>query len=154
VQCSFVCVCLTARSTPHRSLSGGKYVLKAQSPLVVLDVVVTDKKGQPVHGLKASDFTVLERNQKMTLQSFEEYRSDQAPPPARQEARQALGPNVFTNVDTTSDGPLNILLMDAMNTPVADQMYLREQMLEVVEGLAAGLLGQHVHAKFIACALV
>src|ERR1700733_3847498 len=101
------CVCvLDSQVNPEPEPVGGGYALKAASPLVVLDVVVTDKKGEPVHGLQASDFTVLERNQKMTLQSFEAYRDDQAPLPARQEARHALGPNVFANVaDTRSDGP-------------------------------------------------
>jgi VWFA-related protein len=129
---------LDSQVHPAQEPAGGQYVLKAESPLVVLDVVVTDNKGQPVHGLNASDFIVLERNQKMTLQSFEEYRADHAPSPARRESRQALGPNVFTNVDTRSDGPLNILLMDALNTPMADQMYLREQMLEYVKKVPEG----------------
>lgn len=134
-----VCGCvLDSQVNTAQEPVGKKYVFKAESPLVVLDVVVTDERGQPVHGLKASDFTVLETNQKMTLQSFEEYRSDQAPPPARPEGRQALGPNVFTNADTRSDGPLNVLLMDAMNTPIADQMYLREQMLEYIKKVPEG----------------
>jgi VWFA-related protein len=134
------CVCvLQSQVNAAQEPAAGEYVLKAESPLVILDVVVTDKKGRPVHGLKASDFTVLEKDQKMTLQSFEEYRADQSPPPARQEARQALSPNVFTNVaDTRSGGPLNILLMDALNTPVADQVYLREQMLEYVKKVPEG----------------
>ena len=135
-----VCVCvLDSQVNPAQEPVGGEYVLKSESPLVVLDVVVTDKKGEPVHGLKASDFTVLEKDQEMTLQSFEEYRSDQAPPLAPLPARQALGPNVFTNVaDTRSDGPLNILLMDALNTPMAEQMYVREQMLEYVKKAPQG----------------
>jgi VWFA-related protein len=114
-------------------------VLKSESALVVLDVVVTDKKGQPVHGLKAADFTVLEKGQKMTLQSFEEYRADQAAPPVPPPAKQAIGPNVFTNItDTAGNGPLNIVLMDALNTPMADQMYMREQMLEYVKKVPPG----------------
>jgi len=135
-----VCVCvLDSQVNSAQEPVGGEYVLKSESPLVVLDVVVTDKKGEPVHGLKASAFTVLEKDQKMTLQSFEEYRSDQAPPLAPLPATQAPGPNVFTNVaDTHSDGPLNVLLMDALNTPVADQMYVREQMLEYVKEVPQG----------------
>jgi VWFA-related protein len=135
-----VCVCvLDSQVNPAQEPVGGEHALKAESPLVVLDVVVTDKKGEPVHGLKASDFTVLEKDQKMTLQSFEEYRYDKAPPPAPLPARQALGPNVFTNVaDTRSDGRLNVLLMDALNTPMAEQMYVREQMLEYVKKAPQG----------------
>jgi VWFA-related protein len=131
---------LEGQANPTQEPVEWEYVLKSESPLVVLDVVVTDKMGQPVHGLKAENFTVLEKGQKMTLQSFDEYRADQAPaPPAAKAARQALGPNVFTNVaDTRTDGPLNVLLMDALNTPVADQMYLRQQMLEYVKKVPEG----------------
>jgi VWFA-related protein len=129
---------LESQVNPAQEPAGGK-VLKSESPLVVLDVVVTDKKGQPVHGLKSSDFTVFEKDEKMTLQSFEEQRTDQALPPAPLPAKQALGPNVFTNItDTPSDGPLNVLLMDALNTPMADQMYVREQMLEYVKKVPQG----------------
>ena len=113
---------------------------------MVLDVVVTDKNGQPVYGLKRSDFTVLERDEKMTLQTFEEHRADQAPPPASLPAKQVLAPNVFSNVgDTPDNGPLNVVLMDALNTPMTDQMYVREQMLEYArkapEGTRIAILG-------------
>jgi VWFA-related protein len=133
------CVCvLESQVNSAQEPGGAKYVLKSESPLVVLDVVVTDKKGQPVHGLSASDFTVLEKSEKMTLQSFEERRADQAPP-APLPAKEALAPNVFTNVtDNPTDGPLNVLLMDALNTPIADQMYVREQMLEYVKKVPQG----------------
>ena len=130
---------LESQVNPAQEPGGRTYVLKSESPLVVLDVVVTDKKGQPVHGLKSSDFTVLEKDQEMTLQSFEEHRTDQAPPPAPLAPKQALAPNVFTNIsDTSSNGPLNVLLMDALNTPIADQMYVREQMLEYVKKVPQG----------------
>jgi VWFA-related protein len=116
-----------------------KDVLRSESPLVVLDVVVTDKQGQPIYGLKRSDFTVFEKDAKMTLQNFEEYRADQAPPSAPLPAKQVLAPNVFSNAsDTPDNGPLNILLMDALNTPMADQMYVREQMLEYVKKVPEG----------------
>jgi hypothetical protein len=34
------------------------YSLQANSRVVLTDVTVTDKKGNPVHGLKASDFRI------------------------------------------------------------------------------------------------
>jgi VWFA-related protein len=133
-------VCLPgSQVSPSQDAIDGKDVLKSESPLVVLDVVVTDKKGQPVYGLKRSDFTVFERDEKMTLQNFAEYRAAQAPPPASQPAKQVLAPNVFSNAsDTPDNGPLNVLLMDALNTPLADQMYVREQMLEYAKKAPEG----------------
>jgi VWFA-related protein len=125
---------LESQVNPSQDAIDGKDVLKSESPLVVLDVVVTDQKGRPVYGLKRSDFTVFERDERMALQNFEEHRADQAPAPAALRAKQVLAPNVFSNVsDTPDNGPLNVLLMDALNTPMADQMYVREQMLEYVK---------------------
>ena len=133
-----VCL-LESQVKPSQDAIDGNDVLKSESPLVVLDVVVTDKKGQPVYGLRRSDFTVFERDEKMTLQNFEEHRADQAPPPASLPAKQVLAPNVFSNVsDAPDNGPLNVLLMDALNTPMADQMYVREQMLEYVKKVPEG----------------
>ena len=133
-----VCL-LESQVKPSQDAIDGNDVLKSESPLVVLDVVVTDKKGQPVYGLRRSDFTVFERDERMTLQNFEEHRADQAPPPASLPAKQVLAPNVFSNVsDAPDNGPLNVLLMDALNTPMADQMYVREQMLEYVKKVPEG----------------
>ncbi len=116
------CVCaLESQVKSAQEPDGEKYVFKSESPLVVLDVVVTHKKGQPVHGLKPSDFTELERDQKITLQSFEEHRADQVPSPAALPAQQPLGPNVFTNItDMRSNGPLNVLLIRGQAPRPAD----------------------------------
>jgi len=125
--------------SPAPAPDTGRYVLESQVPLVVLDVVVTDKDSHPVHGLKASAFTVLEKGRPMTVQSFEEHRFDQAPPPAPRPTKLNLGPNVFTNITyTPNNGPLNILLMDALNTPRSDQAYVRQQMLEYLKKLPEG----------------
>jgi VWFA-related protein len=113
--------------------------LKVQGPLVVLDVVVTDSGGRPVHDLKAGDFTVLERGKKMAPQSFEEHRTEPAQPAAPAPAAQKAIPNFFTNyTETPGEGALNVLLLDALNTPLADQIYLRRQMLDYIAKLPAG----------------
>ncbi len=117
----------------------GTTVLKSQVQLVVLDVVVTDKKGHPVRGLKAADFTVLEAGQEMTVQDFEEHRLDQAPPPSPTPSKHDLGLNVFTNItDTPNNGPLNVLLLDALNTSMADQANVRAQMLGYLKTMPEG----------------
>ena len=50
---------------------------KASSNLVVVDVVVTDKAGKPMRGLKQGDFTVLEdgKPQKVSVFEFQELSS-------------------------------------------------------------------------------
>src|SRR5882757_3501451 len=47
--------------------------LRAGTQLVVVDVVVTDKNQKPVHGLKASDFTLTEGNLPQIVKHFEEH---------------------------------------------------------------------------------
>lgn len=47
---------------------------------IQLDVVVTDKAGQPVTGLDRSDFTLLDNNHPAQIQSFEAYGGSAAEP--------------------------------------------------------------------------
>jgi hypothetical protein len=86
------------QAAPSQSPSQPQYTLHARVPLTILDVVVTDAKGHPVHALKQSDFTILEDGKEMTPNSFEEHRSDvqsdiSTPIPAKLD----LPPNTFTN---------------------------------------------------------
>ena len=48
----------------------GEPVIKVQAPSVVVDVIVTDKKGRPVPGLKAADFAVYENNRPQKIVTF------------------------------------------------------------------------------------
>jgi VWFA-related protein len=105
--------------------------LRANSRLVVVDVVVQDAEGAPVHHLKQSDFAVLERNQPQEISSFEEHST---PPSATIKPLPRLDPGVFTNFPTVpTGGPINVLLLDSLNTPMKDQAYVREQMLKYLK---------------------
>jgi VWFA-related protein len=111
--------------------------IQSRVSLVSLDVVVTDASGHAVHALKPGDFSVMEDGQPMVLRSFGEYRADAvnpAPGPAVK-----LPENVFTNfTDVRSNGPLNVLLLDLLNTPMADQAVVRTQMLDYLKNIPAG----------------
>ena len=48
----------------------GGPVIKVQAPSVVVDVIVTDKKGRPVPGLTAADFAVYENNRPQKIVTF------------------------------------------------------------------------------------
>src|SRR5271156_5772898 len=69
--------------------------IHATARLVVVDVVVTDGNGNPVKGLKQSDFHLIERKSPQTIQSFEEHTGDSQAAAAAVARR--LQPGVFTN---------------------------------------------------------
>jgi VWFA-related protein len=117
-----------------------EYTLQARVPLTILDVTVTDSKGHPVHGLQQSDFTVLEDKEEMKPNSFEEHRSDETPPSTSTLVQQDLPPNTFTNVTPTPPkaGPINILLLDSLNTPAQDQGMVERQMIDFVNKMPTG----------------
>ena len=85
-------------------------VVKTNTRLVVVDVVVTDSKGAPIPGLQSTDFTVLEngRPQKISTFSFQH-------PEAVTSEQASLPANVFTNTPSTKASSLNIILLDALN---------------------------------------
>jgi VWFA-related protein len=104
--------------------------IRVSTHLVLVDVVVTDKQGKPVTGLKAEDFAVQEKgkNQKVAFFSTPEEMQKLANPPE-------LGPGIYSNKpEFRSNGkPVTILLLDAVNTPFRDQAYSRLQMLKYVK---------------------
>jgi VWFA-related protein len=103
--------------------------IRAASRLVVLDVIVTDKAGRPVTGLTAKDFSLLEDGKPQLLSVFSAESPDALP--SRNDL-PSLPPNVYTNRPEyrIPPGPLTVLLLDALNTPVRDQMYARRELLQ------------------------
>jgi VWFA-related protein len=107
-------------------------------PVVIEDVVIRDRDDHPVRGLKASDLTVTEDGKRVTLQYFQEH--SPAPGPAPAPKLPDLGPNVFGNmIATPATDSLNILLLDALNTPLTDQALMRQQMIDYLKTLPPGL---------------
>jgi VWFA-related protein len=106
-------------------------VLHVTTRMVLVDAVVLDKEGHPVKGLKPDDFTVTEDGVRQRIASFSEHNSERAsaaPPPA-------LPPHVTTNrpaVTQTNpeNGTVAVLLLDGLNTPPQDQIYVKQQMLK------------------------
>ena len=106
--------------------------LHSTTQLVVVDVVVTDKHQNPVHNLKASDFTLLEKGTSQQIKSFEEHTA----PPATEKipAMPTMPSGVFTNFSfAPTKGAINVLLLDVLNTPVGDQVYARTQIKQYIE---------------------
>ena len=106
-------------------------VVRVTTRMVQVDTIVLDKEGHPVKGLKADDFTVTEDGIRQRITSFSERISEPpnpAPPPV-------LPPHVTTNrpaVTQTNaeNGTVAVLLLDGLNTPPQDRIYVKRQMLK------------------------
>lgn len=108
---------------------------RSNSNLVLLDVVVRDKLGRPVAGLKQSDFEVFEDRQKQSVVNFDEHisagdvRTSGVPP---------LPADVYSNSEGyNAAGPRAVILIDALNSRNADLAYAREGILGHLDSLPA-----------------
>jgi VWFA-related protein len=123
-----------AAAKPSPAPSGP--TLQVYSRLTVVDVTVTDGKGQPIHGLKQSNFTIKEDGKVQPVESFVEVSEDMA---AAQRTPPKLPPNVYTNAQpppTTS--AVNILLLDTLNTTSSDQVALRQESIKYLKSMPRG----------------
>ena len=110
-------------------------VLHAQSRLVVLDVEVTDHD-KLVKGLDRGRFHVFEDGHEVPIASFEENE-----PPASVEIAKAptLPPGTYSNVPVYPESSaVNVLLLDALNTPMGDQEQVRRQMIAYLSTIKPG----------------
>jgi VWFA-related protein len=138
------CFALSARgqraSAPTQQASAeteGITTLHTRSNLVVIDVVVTDSKHSPVHGLTASDFTLMENNKPQRIRNFEEHSA--ALDSSKFTPAPKLPPGLFTNkAPAPAGGPVNVLLLDYLNTPLSAQPYARKQLLEFLDKAPKG----------------
>jgi VWFA-related protein len=127
-------------------------VLQAGTQLVVVDVVAQDKNGNPIHGLKASDFQIAESGTQQTIRNFEEHTPTSVSGPAP--APLHLSPGIFTNYTPIKPSEtLNVLLIDALNTPTKDQSFVRQQLLKYVQNAPVGthlaIFGLNTHLTLL-----
>jgi VWFA-related protein len=113
--------------------------LKTAAQLVVVDVVVEDRNHQAVHGLTAKDFSVAENGAPQRMEHFEEHKALSVTDATKFPPMPKLPAGIFTNyTPAPANGALNILLFDSLNTPLADQSYMRQQMLDYLKTVPAG----------------
>ncbi|HVT96679.1 MAG TPA: VWA domain-containing protein [Acidobacteriaceae bacterium] len=103
--------------------------------LVLVDVVVRDK-GKPVTGLAAADFRVLEDNQSQAITTFEEHKATDA---VKLSEPPKLPPHVYADFPRyRTASAANILLLDALNTPMQDQKSVRQKMIRYLGSIPPG----------------
>jgi len=110
--------------------------LQVYSRETVVDVTVMNQKGESITGLTKSDFTILEDGKPQPIRGFTEY--GKAIPPVIKMPPQ-LPPNFYTNLQpapTTS--AVNIILLDALNTAAADQVFMKQETLRYLKSMPPG----------------
>jgi VWFA-related protein len=126
---------ITQAGRPQGESTKPPFVFKTSSRLVAVDVVATNGKGEPVTDLKAEDFVVTEEGAPQAIRSF----SFQQPSGDRNElqpAAEQLPTGVITNTPRYKRGDVwNVLVLDALNSPMLDQSDTRQQLLKVLEKL-------------------
>jgi VWFA-related protein len=106
--------------------------------IVVLDVVVTDKKGNLVQRqLDKDDFTVFEDGIAQRIRSFE------APSAHRMPGGDAAVPvpivNSAADLKKIGDAPVTILVLDELNSRFEDMSYSRQMMVKYLQSQPAVL---------------
>lgn len=125
--------------SPAANTSIAGPVIRAQSRLVLVDVMVTDHD-KPVKGLDRSRFHLFQDGNEVPVASFEENQ-----PPATSAASEetpsapALPENTYSNVPAyPATGSVNVLLLDALNTPASDQEQVRRDMIKYLGTIKPG----------------
>ena len=133
--------------------------IRTQSSEVLVDVVVTDKHGRMVSGLKSEDFILYENGIRQEISSFRLVRP--STPGIEQEKTSAKGTGTDQRVLSQTDArppiqspPLNVMmiLLDYATTEFANQNLVRDAAIKYVEEklrptdyLAVFALGSSLH---------
>jgi VWFA-related protein len=121
---------LVAAQQPSPSKDPG-LVLRVTTRMVLVDAIVLDKEGHPIKGLKSDDFTLTEDGLRQSIASFSEHtleHADAVMPPV-------IPPHVTTNRPAVTqanaeNGTIAVLLLDGLNTPAQNQIYVKQEMLK------------------------
>jgi VWFA-related protein len=105
-------------------------VVKVTSNLVSLDVIVKDKKGRPLTGLKPEDFTITENGVPQKIEFFD---STLTSATEVTQSTNAVG-STETKPRSQSSFPRNIiaLVLDGQSTELANLKHVREGMLKYI----------------------
>lgn len=128
----------TAEKKPDK-----EYTFESSSTLVVVNVAAKDKSGNPLQGLKASDFTITEDGKPQQIRVFEYQSLSEAPLPApelktrSEEVVPPVKPVVGNRISPSStaeirykDRRLMVLYFDLAGMPVADQYRAQQSALK------------------------
>jgi VWFA-related protein len=105
--------------------------VQASPRSIALSVVVQDERGHPVRGLKSQNFRVTESGVPQSIGGVEEHSTQT--PASTAPSFPSLPLGTFTDYTPFAPGEtLNILLIDALNTPMKDEGLIRSQLRQYV----------------------
>jgi VWFA-related protein len=133
--CALLTSLVAAEQKPSSTSADSVPTFRSQTRVVLVDVIVSDKKGQFVPGLKSEDFTVEEDRKPQRISGFNvhRYEAPRALPPLQ------LPPNQYTNfTQQEPGGAVTILMLDVLNTPTLAQVNARKAMVEFLRRLPPG----------------
>ena len=121
----------SAQSLPQSQSSANQpYTIQISSRVVLTDVTVIDRNGNPVHGLPESAFRIFDNNKPQTIASFEEHTGT----PAVKMEPASSPSGVYSNDYLLHLPPvLNVVIIDIANLEIADQMYLNYELTKFFE---------------------
>ncbi len=107
--------------------TGKQIIFKAQTSLIQVPVVVTDKTGNHIRQLTKADFKVLEDGKAQSIIGFEEIIPSSGVVPSPDGP-----PGTFTNLTTDESKPrsVTVIVLDKVNTPFLSQSYARGQLIK------------------------
>lgn len=113
------------------------YRITVNARIVVLDVVVKDKKGNLVKrsDLTKDDFTLYEDGKEQKIRSFEA--PDAHVVPGSAEAKTVV--NSAADLKKTGSAPVTVLVLDELNSRFEDMSYSRRSMVQYLESQPAVL---------------
>ena len=100
-------------------------VLRSNTRLVVVDVVASDSKGQPLTDLKAENFGLQENGHPQTISNFTPHVAV-----AKRIANPQLPANVISNAPAFQASTLNVILLDTLNGDFAEMAYVKDQLVK------------------------
>ncbi len=105
--------------------------IRVATRLIQVNVIVRDKKGDPVTGLTRDDFVLLDQGEPQKVAFFSEETDHPSQPPAAPAA-----PNVFSNQSQTQLGApvsVTVILLDSLNTGFLDVGFARERVIKFLQ---------------------
>lgn len=127
------CLSLSSSTLPKQTTPQKLHVT---THLVVVNVVVHSRKGEPVEGLTQRDFTILDDRKPQPIKVFSVESRQIAPKVAL-----PLPANVFSNrVARQGDVPVNIavILLDGAHMSFGDSVFARDEVVKLVRQIPPG----------------